>query len=112
MFKTYVANPIPDGVTNIRARYIQSGLEDDVVITFKASREAIDTIITRQQLKKVDVNYNYLPDWDLPERAWKGYWKGYEQDIVKQGGGLAGYIHMWVDQEQSIVIFRYTYSGW
>lgn len=111
MFKAYLADPIPAGVTNIQGRYIQQGLTDDVVITFQAPRETIDTIIALNHFERNKVEDGH-PDRDLLEYSWKGNWIGYTHEFIKESGGLAGYTHLWVDPDQSIVIFRYTYSGW
>ena len=103
MFKMHVMDPIPAGVTNIQGR-VQDEL-DDVVITFQASPEAIDTIITQKGFERHKVNDGY-PDRDLPEYSWKGNWIGYVKRFHTESGKLTGYIHMWVDPEQSIVIIR------
>lgn len=105
MFKTYLVDPIPIGVTNIQGRYLQWGIFEDVVITFQASPEAIDTIITQKQFERDEVLDGHT-DQDLLEYSWKGNWIGYERSFYESSGGLAGYIDMWFDPEQSTVIVR------
>jgi hypothetical protein len=106
MFKTYVVDPIPAGVTKIQARYVEEGLFEDVVITFQASPEDIATIIAQRQFERDEALDGY-PDKDLPEYSWKGNWIGYQRSFYDSYGGLEGYIYMWVDLEQSVVILRY-----
>jgi hypothetical protein len=67
MFKTYVVDPIPTGVTNIQGRYLQWGIFEDVVITFQASPEAIDTIITQKQLGRDEVLDGHVAPYPLLE---------------------------------------------
>jgi len=106
MFKTYVADPIPAGVTNIQGRYLTYFIYDDAVITFQASPEAVDAIIAQNNFEEKDLD-DY-PDQDLPEYSWGGPWIGYERGLYDQMGGLDGYVKMWVNPEQSIVVFRYV----
>jgi hypothetical protein len=105
MFKVYVADPIPVGVTNIRARYLDEGFYEDVLVTFQASPEIINTIITQKKLEKAAVQYDH-PDRDLPEYSWEGNWIRYERTLYAEDGDVTGYIKIWVDPEKSIVIFR------
>lgn len=105
MFKAYVADPIPAGVTNIQARYLDEGFYEDVLVTFQASPEVIDTIIAQKQLEKAVVQYNH-PDLDLPELFVEGNWISYERTLYAEDGDITGYIKMWVNPERSIVIFR------
>lgn len=105
MFKVYVADPIPAGVTNIQARFINEGVYEDVVVTFRASPEVIDTIIAQNHLEKAAVKYDH-PDSDLPEHAWEGNWIRYERTLYTKSGSVTGYMKIWVNPEQSIVIFR------
>lgn len=105
IFKMYVVDPIPAGVTNIQGRYLEEGIFEDVVITFQASPEAVDTIIVQKQFERDDVHDNYI-DPDLPEHLWKGNWIGYHRSFYESSGGLAGYIDMWFDPEQSTIILR------
>ena len=105
LFKTYVVDSIPTGITNIQGRYLQWGVFEDVVITFQSSPEAIDTIITQKQFERDEVLDDHV-DQDLPEYSWKGHWIGYERRFYESSGGLAGYMDMWLDPEQSIAILR------
>lgn len=105
MFKTYLVDPIPVGVTNIQGRYLQWGIFEDVVITFQASPDAIDTIIAQKQFERDDVLDGHT-DQDLPEFSWKGNWIGYERTFYESSGSIAGYIDMWYDPGQSTVIVR------
>lgn len=105
MFKVYVIDPIPAQVTNIQARYLDEGFSEDVLITFQASPEIIDTIIADKQLEKAVVQFNH-PDRDLPEYSWKGNWILFERTLYANNGNVTGYIKMWVNPEQSFVIFR------
>lgn len=105
MFKAYVVDPIPMGVTNIQARFLNEGFYEDVLVTFRASPEAIDTIIAQKQLQKAAGKFN-APDQDLPEYSWGKKWVLYHRTIYTEGGDGHGYINMWVDPERSIVIYR------
>ncbi|MEW5870731.1 MAG: hypothetical protein AB1894_15770 [Chloroflexota bacterium] len=107
MFKRCVADPIPAGVTNIQGRYISQLVFVEAVITFQASPEAVDTIIAQNGFERDKVLDGY-PDEDLPEYSWKGKWIGYEKRFYSEGGNLSGYVKMWYDQEQSLVVIRYV----
>lgn len=108
MFKRYVADPIPAGVTNIQGRYISQFIFVEAVITFQASPEAVDTIIAQNDFEMTALGGDDYPDKDLPEYSWEGHWVGYERVFFKSNGGVSGYVSMWFDPEQSLVVFRYV----
>lgn len=107
-FSAYVMNPIPAGVTDIEVRSYQIGksISSDIVIIFKATPEIIDTIITQKHWEKADIP-NFSPDWDLPEYTYMGDWTGYQQMEynTKYGDSVVPNTRMWVDTEESIVVF-------
>ena len=106
-FKSYVLDPIPAGVTNIEVRSYQIGesISSDIVITFQATPKIIDTIITQNHWERADIA-NFSPDWDLPEYTYMGDWLGYQQRFhTKYGDDIRYDTKMWVDHEESIVVF-------
>lgn len=107
-FRSYVLDSIPAGVTNIEVRSYRIGesISSDIVITFKATPEIIDTIITQKHWGKADIP-NFSPDWDLPEYTYMGDWTGYQQRFhsTEYGDEVVHGTRMWVDHEESIVVF-------
>jgi hypothetical protein len=52
MFKVFVADPIPAGVTDIQATDTSGGFDQEVVIVFNAPPAVMDAIIQKQKLVK------------------------------------------------------------
>jgi hypothetical protein len=106
-FRSYILDPIPEGVTDIEVRDYPIGesISSDIVIIFKATPEIIDTIITQDHWEKADIP-NFSPDWDLPEYTYMGDWTGYQQRYYTNYGDQIDHsTRMWVDHEESIVVF-------
>ena len=106
-FRAYVIDPIPAGVTDIDVKQYQIGksISSDIVITFKATPEIIDRIITQKHWEQADIP-NFSPDWDLPEYTYMRDWTGYQQrGNTQYGDFVVPNTRMWVDTEESIVVF-------
>jgi hypothetical protein len=109
IFKVFVADPIPDGVSNIQAYDISVGIDQEIVVAVSATPEAIDDIITKNELELVvdtisleDPPYEYFPNINK-DTDWIMYRNSHKVNKTV-------FISMWVNPERSIVIFRYIYG--
>ncbi len=109
MFRVFIADPIPVSVTDIRSKDISAGFDQDILVTFRASPEVIDSIIAEQQLEKAadpaDGEYDF-PDEHFPDYSWGSNWIFYQRTVSREDGSFNYLIMMWVDQVRSIAIYR------
>jgi len=75
IFKVFVADPIPAGVSNIQAYDISVGIDSTIILAFNATPEAVDEIIEINKLTPSDYeepdsyfetfdNINTSQEWD------------------------------------------------
>lgn len=112
MFRFFVADPIPVSVTDIQSSDISVGIDENIVVVFRASPEIINSIIVEKQLEKAndqsDGEYDFPGGYFAePSYSWGTDWVFYERTVLK-GEALDYFIQMWVDLERSIVIFRWA----
>ena len=109
MFRVFVADPIPTGVTNIQAKDISGGFDEDIIISFQAPTEVINSIIAQLYLEKaadpLDGKHNFPDGW-FPEYSWGPDWNYYQRIETTESGALNYFIMIWVDPTQSIAIYR------
>jgi hypothetical protein len=51
IFEVFVLDPIPNEISNIRARDISGGFETEIIVTFNATPQSIEEIIKANELK-------------------------------------------------------------
>ncbi|MCC6298099.1 MAG: hypothetical protein IT314_02285 [Anaerolineales bacterium] len=51
IFKVFLADPIPEGVSNIRAKDVSVGIDQEIVIAFDSTEKAIEEIVATNKLK-------------------------------------------------------------
>jgi hypothetical protein len=109
MFKMFVADPIPEGVSNIRAFDISGGYDTEIILTFHATPEAIQEIITSNGLVLVEDSFMFgEPHYEyFRDVQWSKDWTIYEKSSNKNKVEL---ITLWINPQGNIVLFRYVYG--
>lgn len=82
MFKDFIADPIPQGITHLRSKNITEGFDNlEVAFTFEATPEALDKVITKNGL--VETEFTYLDSQAtiklFKKVGWNGSWRAYEK---------------------------------
>lgn len=103
IFKVFVADPIPLGVSNIRAYDVSLGIDQTIIVAFNATPEAIDEIIKSNYLVSVEDSHMINdPQYELFDGVeWNKDWSTYEFDNDKI------LITMWVSPDENTVLFRW-----
>ena len=107
IFKLYVMDPIPTDVTDIHARDISNGFDNlEIIVSFRATPEAIDEIITFNELNLVeDIKYEDDPPLEqLPETNWNRSWILYKRESF--GTRNRFIFEMWVNPQKDTAIFH------
>jgi hypothetical protein len=105
IFKVFVADPIPVGISNIKAYDISVGIDQEIVVAFDATPDAIDFIIAENDLElndsqllfRGDIPFTYFPKID-PEQDWILYQRADLENI--------NWWFLWVNPDKTIAIFR------
>ena len=103
IFKVFVLDPIPGGISNIRARDISGGFETEIIVTFQTTPQVTEKIIATNNLK-VDnhtASFTMNPNEFFPDLAWNQDWERYIQwerdnEIITT---------LWVNPDKSEAIF-------
>ena len=82
MFKDFVADPIPQGITHLRSKNITEGFDNlEVAFTFQSTPEALDEFIAKNGL--VETDYAYLESQAtikfFKKVKWNENWRTYER---------------------------------
>jgi hypothetical protein len=101
IFKVFVAEPMPTGVSNIQARDVSLGIDQTIILGFNATPTAIDEIIATNKLT--------LSKYEEPDTEFKIFtgiganekWTTYNFDNGKID------ITMWVNPERNTALFRW-----
>jgi hypothetical protein len=110
IFKDFVADPIPVGVSNIQGRNATEGFDElRIIIAFNATPKVIDQIIADQGLVQVqaqdasdmDDGFQKFQNVDLHQN-----WTVYEENFSKSEYSW-GPITMWVNSKRDFVLFQY-----
>jgi hypothetical protein len=103
IFKVFVADPIPVGVSKIQAYDISVGIDQEIIAKFNATPEAINEIIKSNKLVLVEEsNMINDPQYEFFNGVeWNEKWTTYE---YKSSSSLTT---MWVSPDGNIVLFRW-----
>ncbi len=110
IFKDFVADPIPAGVSNIQGRNVTEGFDEiKIILAFNATPEVVDQIIADQGLVQVQVQdasdmddgFQKFQNIDLHQS-----WTVYEENYSKSEYSLEP-ITIWVNSKRNIVLFQY-----
>jgi hypothetical protein len=102
MFRAFIQNPIPAGVTNIQARDISAGFTEDVVIVFRGSPELVDEIINKRKLEPRDFRYSI---GEMPDERFDGIDRNADWQFYGSTGSDI-YVWLWVDPASEMIIYR------
>ena len=82
MFKDFIADPIPQGITHLRSKKITEGFDNlQVAFTFEATPEALDEFIVANGLvedKYADLDSQATIKF-FKKVGWNGSWRAYEK---------------------------------
>ena len=99
IFKVFVADPIPVGVSNIRARDMSVGIDSTIILAFNATPEAIDGIIETNHLVAAE-DRKPDPEFEVFEGIeWNEGWETYNFD----NGKIV--MTMWINPGRDTVLF-------
>lgn len=106
IFRVFIVDPIPAGVTNIRAYDISAGIDQEIVIAFDATPDIIDQIIQEHNLKldenphalKSDIPFEYFPEVDSGQ-DWTLYRRAELENI--------NWWSLWVNTDKTTAIFQF-----
>lgn len=108
IFKDFVADPIPAGVSDIQARNATEGFDEiNIILAFKATPEVIDKLIADKGLVQVqdamemDDRFHKFTNIDL-NQSWTIYQKNYSQSEYSWES-----ITIWVNPKRNTVLFQY-----
>jgi len=101
IFKVFVADPIPTGVSNIQAYDVSVGIDSTIILAFDATPDAINKIIsvnnlTLSKYEEPDAEFIRFEDIRISED-----WTTYNFDDNKID------ITMWVNPEKNTVLIRW-----
>lgn len=106
LFKLFVMDPIPDGVSNIRGHDISGGFDGEILLAFDVTPSAVEKIINEHELKiyenpyssiKSQIAIEYFPEINF-EQEWTLYQKAELENI--------NWWNLWVNTDQTIAIFQ------
>lgn len=107
LFRIFVMDPIPDGISNIQGIDISGGFDMEIILAFNAMPEAIDKIILENGLALYnkdtalyfleDPDYQYFQNID-----WDRSWEIYERHSLEKVEAIA----IWINPQKDTVIFR------
>lgn len=106
MFKDFVADPIPQGITHLRSKNITEGFDNlEVAFTFESTPETLDEFIAKNGL--VETDYAYLESQAtikfFKKIGWNGSWRAYEKwEKGKQNTILT----LWVSPDGKTVCYH------
>lgn len=107
IFQVFVSKPIPEGVSNIRAQDITIGIDNDIIVAFNTTSEALDEIITKNEFELVEDSFSFheskSPHQFFPGVSWNDEWTLY----MNCGESQSYCMWMWVNPEQTTVLYRY-----
>lgn len=106
MFKDFIADPIPQGITHLRSKNITEGFDNlEVAFTFEATPEALDEFITKNGL--VETEYTYLDSQAtikfFKKVEWDGNWRAYEKREKGQQNTIRT---LWVSPDGKTVCYH------
>ncbi len=109
IFKDFVADPIPAGVSNIQSHNATSGFDEiKIIVAFNATPEVIDKLIADNDLAQVgdsdtdmDSGFRDFSNINL-NQSWTVYEKNYSKDEYGWE-----YVTIWVNPERNLVLFQY-----
>ena len=103
IFRVFVSDPIPEGVSNIRAQDITIGIDSDIIVAFNTTSEALDEVITKNEFELVEDPFSFhkskSPHQYFPDVNWSDAWVLY----MKCGDSEQYCMWMWVNPEQTTV---------
>ncbi len=107
LFRIFIADPIPDGVTNIQGHDISGGFDLEIVMAFDVTPEAIEEIVKENHLVLHDENTSsYIlsspPVEYFPDIHWNKDWTAYASFSIEQ----VNVIVLWVNPEKDTAIFH------
>ncbi len=105
LFKIFVMDPIPSGVSNIQGIDISGGFDLEILVAFDATPEAIEIIIKEHELKinespyniKSDIPFEYFPEINS-EQDWTLYQKAELEKV--------NWWSLWVNADKTTAIFQ------
>jgi hypothetical protein len=104
IYKVFVSDPIPAGVSNIQAYDKSGGFETEVIIACNTMPNIVDEIIIENELvldnesfNKTDIPLKYFPSID-PKPDWQFYMKFDEEHM--------NWFFLWVNPEKTVALFR------
>jgi hypothetical protein len=107
MFKRLLSDPIPSGVSNIRAKDI-STFSVVQMVAFDVTPQAIDQIIAKNELKLVDDCPGVIPLMYFPEIQQDQDWLCYSKT---EDNGTHIWEALWVNDKKSSAVFRLDFGG-
>ena len=108
IFMVFVADPVPDRVSNIQARDISAGFDQEIVVAFDATPKAIDEITAINGLELDDDPYNFDRN-DIPfehfsdvneDQDWLFYTK-YDRENIN-------WWFFWINADKTQAFFRFV----
>lgn len=105
IFRVFITKPIPNGISNIRAQDISVGIDDEIVVAFNTTAEAVEEIISKEGFEFAGISpSSNSPHGFFPDLNWNDqldvyvYNKCVPQQYCKT---------MWLNPEQAIVLYSY-----
>jgi hypothetical protein len=103
MFRILIADPIPEGVSNIQVLDISFAFDTEIVGAFRATPESIDEIITLNDLELGEFSsappFEYFPNID-PNKEWQCYERSVPDEVL--------FLSIWVTPERDVALFSYV----
>ena len=108
MFKDFVTDPIPQGITHLRSKNITEGFDNlEVAFTFESTPEALDEFITKNGL--VETEFTYLDSQAtikfFKRVGWNESWRAYERRDQDQGRRNTS-LTLWVSPDGKTVCYH------
>jgi hypothetical protein len=106
-FKRLLSDPIPEGISNIRAYDNSGGLDVEYGLAFEATPKAVDNLITTNgfELNTDNFNFNildapfeYFPDVN-PDQEWLYYSKEDKENEAEW--------FLWVNADKNVVMLKF-----
>ena len=106
MFKDFIADPIPQGITHLRSKNITEGFDNlEVAFTFEATPEALDEFIVANGLvedKYADLDSQATIKF-FKKVGWNGSWRAYEKWEKSQQNTIRT---LWVSPDGKTVCYH------
>ena len=106
MFKDFIADPIPQGITHLRSKTITEGFDNlEVAFTFEATPEALDEFIVANGLvedKYADLDSQATIKF-FKKVGWNGSWRAYEKWEKSQQNTIRT---LWVSPDGKTVCYH------